>query len=81
MKPASSLLFWCLAWRLLLACDCPLQRAMIHDFGLVHGYAHGNEMGESVDAVHYIGGFLVATALLHAGGFVVAAALVRKTRT
>ena len=48
-------------------------------FGLVHGYAHGNEMGESVDAVHYIGGFLVATALLHAGGFVVAAALVRKT--
>jgi urease accessory protein len=46
-------------------------------FGLVHGYAHGIEMGKGGSAVHFIAGFVLATALLHTGGLVAATSLVR----
>ncbi|WP_421952149.1 HupE/UreJ family protein [Pelagibacterium sp.] len=41
--------------------------AMVAFFALFHGHAHGGEMGEA-GALGYAGGFLVATALLHAIG-------------
>jgi urease accessory protein len=44
--------------------------------GLAHGYAHGIEMGQGASAVHFIVGFVLATALLHAGGLVAAASFV-----
>ncbi len=45
-------------------------------FGLVHGYAHGTEMGQGVSAGQFSAGFLLATALLHAGGLAAAASLI-----
>jgi len=46
-------------------------------FGLVHGYAHGTEMGQGGSAVQFSAGILLATALLHAAGLTAAASLVR----
>jgi urease accessory protein len=37
-------------------------------FGAFHGYAHGTEAGASGDYRAYVGGLLVATAMLHLAG-------------
>jgi urease accessory protein len=37
-------------------------------FGAFHGYAHGNEAGSSGDYNAYLGGLVIATALLHLAG-------------
>ena len=37
-------------------------------FAVFHGYAHGSEMPDGVGGMAYAGGFMAATALLHAGG-------------
>jgi urease accessory protein len=42
--------------------------ACVGAFGLAHGHAHGTEMPALVAPVFYAGGFLLATALLHAAG-------------
>ena len=52
--------------------------AVVAAFALIHGYAHIAEMG-SVSLVDYTGGFLLATALLHATGIVLANTLMRTT--
>lgn len=41
-------------------------------FALLHGHAHGTEMGDASQAALYVGGMVLATALLHAGGLVAA---------
>lgn len=41
-------------------------------FALLHGHAHGSEMGDASNALLYAGGMVLATALLHAGGLVAA---------
>ncbi|MFN4165217.1 MAG: HupE/UreJ family protein [Ferrovibrio sp.] len=41
-------------------------------FALLHGHAHGTEMGDASQAALYAGGMVLATALLHAGGLVAA---------
>lgn len=37
--------------------------------GLLHGHAHGAELPESVSALEFFAGFMLATALLHVAGF------------
>jgi urease accessory protein len=37
-------------------------------FGAFHGYAHGTEAGSSGDYQAYLGGLVIATALLHVAG-------------
>lgn len=41
-------------------------------FALLHGHAHGTEMGAASQAALYAGGMILATALLHAGGLAAA---------
>jgi urease accessory protein len=43
-------------------------------FGLLHGYAHGLELPQSVSPAAYAAGFLAATAILHLGGIAVGVA-------
>lgn len=52
----------------------PLTAAMAVTaiFALLHGHAHGTEMGDASQAALYAGGMVLATALLHAGGLVAA---------
>lgn len=45
----------------------PIAMALVAAFALFHGYAHGGELGEA-GALPFMGGFAVATALLHAAG-------------
>lgn len=61
-----------------LATRLPLSGAMalVGVFGLFHGHAHGGEMG-SATALAYLGGFAIATALLHGVGLVLGLGLVR----
>lgn len=54
--------------------------AVVAFFALFHGHAHGGEMGEA-GAFGYAGGFLVATALLHAIGVALGAGLGRALAT
>ncbi len=42
--------------------------ALVAFFAVFHGYAHGAEMPETLSGVAYGGGFLAATAALHAAG-------------
>ncbi|MFN4309814.1 MAG: HupE/UreJ family protein [Ferrovibrio sp.] len=48
----------------------PLTAAMAVTaaFAMLHGHAHGTEMGDASQAPLYAGGMVLATALLHAGG-------------
>lgn len=41
-------------------------------FALLHGHAHGTEMGAASQAALYADGMILATALLHAGGLAAA---------
>lgn len=50
----------------------PVSIAMVGVFALFHGYAHGAEMPQSVSGLGYAGGFMLATALLHASGMGIA---------
>lgn len=47
-------------------------------FAIFHGHAHGTEMGATLSAVQYAGGFVLATGLLHAGGLIGARLLARR---
>lgn len=40
-------------------------------FGAIHGYAHGTEAGASGDYRAYVGGLVLATAILHVAGMAV----------
>lgn len=51
---------------------------MVAVFAVLHGHAHITEMG-STGLVGYTGGFLLATAALHASGLVLAGLLLRTT--
>lgn len=53
----------------LVALQAPTSIAMVMvgAFALFHGYAHGGELGEA-GALPFMGGFALATALLHAIG-------------
>jgi urease accessory protein len=42
--------------------------ALVAFFAVFHGYAHGAEMPETMSGLAYAGGFLAATATLHAAG-------------
>jgi urease accessory protein len=42
--------------------------ALVAFFAVFHGYAHGAEMPETMSGLTYAGGFLAATATLHAAG-------------
>jgi urease accessory protein len=46
----------------------PASIVIVGLFALCHGHAHGAEMPESVSGLAYAGGFILATALLHATG-------------
>ncbi|PWG65716.1 HupE/UreJ family protein [Spiribacter halobius] len=63
-----------LAFGLLVACAAriPLGAgiALTGAFALFHGFAHGAEMAAGASAALYGGGFLAATALLHAAGMI-----------
>ena len=50
-----------------LAIDLPVAAgaAIITLFALLHGYAHGSEIPETVSGVEYMAGFALATAALH----------------
>lgn len=50
----------------------PAAMAVTAVFALLHGHAHGSEMGDASHALLYAGGMVLATALLHAGGLVAA---------
>lgn len=52
----------------------PLAAAMAVTavFALLHGHAHGTEMGDASHALLYAGGMVLATALLHAAGLAAA---------
>ncbi|WP_374302125.1 HupE/UreJ family protein [Ferrovibrio sp.] len=50
----------------------PAAMAVTAAFALLHGHAHGSEMGDASHALLYAGGMVLATALLHAGGLVAA---------
>lgn len=41
---------------------------LVGAFALFHGYAHGTELPDSAIALHYLAGFVTATALLHLTG-------------
>ena len=45
-----------------------IAMALIGVFAVFHGYAHGAELPPGNDAMTYVGGFVLATALLHAFG-------------
>jgi urease accessory protein len=62
-----------------LAVDCPLWvgAAIIAAFAVFHGHAHGTEIPESANGVHYLAGFAAATVLLHAAGLGLAVACLR----
>ncbi|MEX2695268.1 HupE/UreJ family protein [Rhizobium mongolense] len=45
-----------------------IAMAVVGLFAIFHGHAHGTEMPESAVGAAYGGGFLIATALLHAVG-------------
>jgi urease accessory protein len=53
-----------------LAVDLPIAAgaAIVAVFALLHGHAHGSEVGENVGGIEYMAGFAVATATLHAIG-------------
>jgi urease accessory protein len=63
---ASVIVFGVLA-ALALRLPLPAAAAIAAVFGLVHGHAHGAEMGLA-SASPYLAGFIVATAALHAAG-------------
>jgi urease accessory protein len=50
----------------------PAAMAVTAAFALLHGHAHGSEMGDASHALLYAGGMVLATTLLHAGGLVAA---------
>jgi len=51
--------------------------ALVADFALVHGHAHGNEGAELASFLSYAVGFVAATAILHAAGIGLGLALDR----
>jgi urease accessory protein len=61
-----------------LAARLPLPAAatIVAALALFHGHAHGTEMG-GARALGYLGGFVLATALLHAAGVIAGRALAR----
>lgn len=46
-------------------------------FAIFHGAAHGAELPNGADALGYVAGFAIATALLHAAGIVAGTAIAR----
>ncbi len=48
----------------------PLSAALVAAFGICHGHAHGVEIGTAGE-FGYAGGFVLATALLHAAGLLI----------
>lgn len=51
-----------------------LAMTLVGAFAVFHGHAHGAEMPEAAGGLAYAGGFVAATALLHAAGLALAAA-------
>ncbi len=49
-------------------CSLPACLMMVGSFALYHGYAHGTEMAQTVSAVRFVLGFVIATGMLHAIG-------------
>ncbi|MCV0424269.1 MAG: HupE/UreJ family protein [Roseibium sp.] len=47
-----------------------LCAALVAAFGICHGHAHGGEIGTAGE-IAYAGGFVLATALLHAAGLLI----------
>lgn len=46
----------------------PVAMAYVGFFALFHGYAHGAELPTEAEALPYIAGFAIATAIIHAAG-------------
>jgi urease accessory protein len=65
-----------------LAVDLPVAAGVvvIGLFALLHGHAHGTEVPENANGLVYMGGFAVATALLHGAGIAAALGLGMKFR-
>ncbi len=55
-----------IAWRLRVPTS--IAMACVGIFAVFHGYAHGAEVPDTVSGLLYGGGFICATALLHATG-------------
>jgi urease accessory protein len=68
-----------LGFLVLLAVDLPvgLGAAVIGGFALFHGHAHGVELPETGAGMDYLGGFSLATALLHLAGIAFAIVMSR----
>jgi urease accessory protein len=66
-----------------LAVDLPVSAgiAIIGLFALLHGHAHGTEVPENAGGLAYMGGFALATALLHGVGIAAALGLGLKFRS
>lgn len=62
-----------------LAIDLPVAAgaAIIGAFALLHGHAHGAEVGENVGGIEYMAGFALATVFLHAIGIAFALLMLR----
>lgn len=67
----ASVLFLGLAMALLLQLPLGAALALVGLFGLVHGHAHGGELG-TAGALAFGLGFVAATAVLHAAGLLIA---------
>jgi len=75
---ASSVLALGLVVALSLQFPVALSVAVTGLFGLLHGYAHGLELPQSVSPAVYALGFLAATAILHLSGIAVGIASRRR---
>ncbi|WP_150611559.1 HupE/UreJ family protein [Pandoraea terrigena] len=53
--------------------------AVVGAFAIFHGVAHGAELPAEASAMHYVAGFLLATAVLHSVGIVAGVALRHRT--
>lgn len=66
-----------LAWRRV---DLPTATVLVGLFAMFHGHAHVTEIAAGASAAGYVGGFLIATALLHAVGAAVILAVSQPAR-
>jgi urease accessory protein len=54
--------------------------ALVGAFALFHGYAHGAEMPATASGFGFIGGFALATALIHGAGIVLGLAAAKASQ-
>lgn len=78
---ATSVLVLGLAIALQLQAPVSAVVALVGGFAVFHGFAHGAEMPDSVGAISYGAGFILATALLHCAGLGLGSAIGRLAKS